>query len=159
MSRRRPSRRRRSGARRLVAQPLRLFPRRPRHVLASAHTPLPAELSGGRPGSSPAAHLPILWAPRCGPSPAVCLLSVLSLGDDCRGAHRCPYGEKPRCPKGLSGKTVLGAWPAGHGVWAPEMCTSSNQLQDKAFRGNARLGPETLQGREDRCSILTTPEG
>uniref|UniRef100_A0AAA9SS12 Neuroglobin n=1 Tax=Bos taurus TaxID=9913 RepID=A0AAA9SS12_BOVIN len=96
MSRRRPSRRRRSGARRLVAQPLRLFPRRPRHVLASAHTPLPAELSGGRPGSSPAAHLPILWAPRCGPSPAVCLLSVLSLGDDCRGAHRCPYGEKPR---------------------------------------------------------------
>lgn len=158
MSRRRPSWRRRSGARRPVAQTLRLFPRRPRRVWASAHTPLPARLSGRRPGSSPAACLPILRALRCAPSPAVCLLSFLSLGDDCRGAHRCPYGEIPGCPKRLRGKAVLGAWSAGHRVWAPEVCASSNQLQDKAFRGNDRLGPEILQGREDRCPILTTRE-
>lgn len=145
MSRRRPSWRRRSGCGDQRRSPC-SSRGGPAARLGERITPAPSEaLLGAGQGPLPP-PVSLYSGPCAAPPPAVCLLEFSFLGDDCRVPTAAPM-ERYRVSQGpawegCTGRLVCRA--RGLGPW--KCALPSSQLQDKAFRGNDRLGPEILQG-------------
>lgn len=62
------------------------------------------------------------------------------------------------CPEGLGGEGVMGVWPAGHDLWALGVGTPVTNRRINLSVERTKPGPETSQGRNDRCPVLTTGE-